>query len=254
MESQDEEIVRSAVTVVDRRRRTLLRVVGMVVVVLLVGSFTAGIASYLTLKASAQDSTELAQQIQKACSMTATPDPDLAQFCPKADQVVNSAPSQIKSDPVPGPPGPTGSSGAQGPQGPGPTVVQIQAAVRSYCSISGSCRGPRGLTPTTAQVVAAVTVYCSNNNRCQGPSGASGKDGANGQNGSDGVNGTEGKDGKDGAPGPQGPPGVVNVIDNCDTAPDGQVVGDVNASYDAATQTVTLSCTYKDDQQVPPAP
>lgn len=87
---------------------------------------------------------------------------------------------------------------------------------------------------TQAQLIQAVDTYCSLNNNCRGPAGSDGK---NGENGTDGQ---------------QGPPGVINVADNCEAAPDGMVLDDVNVSYDPSSQTVIIDCTYRDSSIIPP--
>jgi hypothetical protein len=40
---------------------------------------------------------------------------------------------------------------------------------------------------------------------------------------------------------------VVAVNSNCD-APDGQVIDQVNAEYNAANQTINITCTFKPDE------
>lgn len=75
-----------------------------------------------------------------------------------------------------------------------------------------------------------------------GKNGRNGKDGLNGTNGlpgpagKDGIDGENGTDGKDGLP---GPPGVVQVTTiGCE----GPVIHSIAASYDAESQTVTITC------------
>lgn len=70
-----------------------------------------------------------------------------------------------------------------------------------------------------------------------GPPGPRGSLGPAGPPGEDGTNGIDGEDGADGA---DGPPGVVNVETvDCE----GPVIHSISASYNAETQTVTISCT-----------
>lgn len=78
-----------------------------------------------------------------------------------------------------------------------------------------------------------------------GPAGPPGKNGKNGLNGADGLNGVagkdgiDGKDGTDGKDGLPGPPGVVQVTTiGCE----GPIIHSIAASYDAESQTVTITC------------
>lgn len=78
-----------------------------------------------------------------------------------------------------------------------------------------------------------------------GKNGKNGKDGVNGTNGTNGLPGADGKDGIDGKNGTDGkdglpgPPGVVQVTTvGCE----GPVIHSISASYDAESQTVTITC------------
>lgn len=138
-----------------------------------------------------------------------------------------------------------------------PTAQQVQEAVNTYCTLSGSCRGPRGLTgpsPTVAQVAAAVEAFCAND-ACRGPVGLPGEDGSDGvgmigpqgpgptdaqvaaavaefcangacigAQGETGATGAQGPIGETGAQGPQGEPGpgIINGT-VCYTHTDGTV-------------------------------
>lgn len=271
---EEEEIVRQSVKQKSTKDRTILMLLGVLFMIFLIGGGVISALLYVSLKTTAQDGTELAQQIQQACEAPGTPDPDLAQFCPTADDVVDSAPDEVKADPVPGPQGVPGTQGPTGEPGPGPSSEEVMAAVASFCTDTGKCQGPQGDNASARQVAIAVAAYCNNRGMCSGPSGIDGRDGADGQDaepispeqiaaavttycnannqcrGPSGEDGTNGQNGSDGAPGAPGPPGVVNVVDNCEAAPDGQVIADVNSVYDADTQSVIISCTYKDDQTV----
>lgn len=259
MEQHEKEIAQQAALIKDRSARRWLKIIGAIFMLCLFGGGAAALSSYLTLRGAAEDGTQLAQQIKEQCDSPGATDPQLAQFCPKADEVVKDAPSIVKSDPVPGPPGPQGE---QGDAGVGPSAAQILQAVQLYCTQTKTCEGTAGKDATPAQVAAAVSTYCSANGQCQGPRGEPGTDGANGANGADapaitqsqivaavetycGNNNCRGPAGSDGA---QGETGVVAVVDNCDPAPAGQVIADVTPAYDAETKTVTISCTYKDDE------
>lgn len=69
-----------------------------------------------------------------------------------------------------------------------------------------------------------------------GKAGINGANGLNGEPGKDGIDGKNGIDGKDGLP---GPPGVVQVTTvGCE----GPVIHSIAASYDAESQTVTITC------------
>lgn len=283
MEHYEEEIVREAASVKNKPRRHLLWVIGLIFVLSLVGGGVSGGVAYLTLKGTAEDGTLLAQQIQKECEEPGVTDPDLAQFCPTADEVVEKAPAEVKAEQVPGPPGETGSTGEQGEQGeagPPPSAGQVLSAVRRFCDDTRRCDGQDGSNATPAQVAIAVSSYCNSRGECRGPVGENGSDGTDGTNGEDGKDappvtqdqliqavdaycarnnncrgpaGEDGSDGTNGEQGPQGQPGVTQVSDICEPAPAGQVIDDVLSSYDASTQAVVIDCTYRDISPIPPA-
>lgn len=281
MTHDDERIIREASSIKNTKGRNRLKLIGLLVLVCLLAVVAGSASTYFSLKNAAEDGTELAQQVQAACDLPGDKDPQLAQFCPKADQVVNDAPDTVKADPVPGPPGdpgPTGATGATGASGqdaPPLTEDQILDALRLFCANTGKCRGADGADATATQVAIAVSSYCNRRGECRGPAGVAGQNGTNGTNGTDGQDGVDGQpatqgqiiaavddycsanngcrgpagaDGQNGGQGPAGPPGVVNVIDDCGAAPDGQVIADVNPTYDSESQTVTVTCSYKDDQ------
>lgn len=277
METYEEEIVREASSVKDTRKRHILWIIGLVFVVSLLGGGIAALFTYSTLKGAAEDGTVLAQQIQKECEKPGITDPDLAQFCPKADEVVEKAPETVKAEQIPGPEGPAGDTGAQGETGatgPAPSRAQVQSAVRRFCLDTGRCDGQRGNNATPAQVAIAVSSYCNSRGECRGEQGENGNDGADGLNGRDappvtqaqliqaveafcadgncrGPAGADGTDGDDGNTGPQGPSGIAQVTDLCEAAPTGQVIDDVISSYDANTQAVVIDCTYRDISPIP---
>lgn len=262
MESHEEVVVRESAMTKDGRKRFLLKIIGAVFVFSLLGGAAGATSSYFTLKGAAEDGTELAQQIKETCDLPKVTDPDLAQFCPKADQVVEAAPEQVLTTPTPGPPGEAGNDGADGQPGPAPTPGQVLIAVRRLCSTTSVCEGQ---DPTQAQVAVAVASYCGVDGRCRGVDGEDGTDAApvtqeqliqavesycaegvcRGQDGQDGQDGTDGADSN--VPGPQGPPGVSNVNDNCEAAPEGQKIVNVDATYDADNKTITISCSYGPD-------
>lgn len=98
--------------------------------------------------------------------------------------------------------GPRGASGERGDRGPGPTKVQIQAAVNSYCA-NDKCDGP---SPSPGEVAEAVAQYCNDRGQCQGPQGTQGTEGA------------AGKDGDTGPAGPEGPAGPSPTAEQVLTA------------------------------------
>lgn len=267
MDNHEEEIIHRSAETKDRNKRRWLRLIGLVFIISLLGGGAAALATYLTLQKAAEDGTVLAQQIQKECEKPGTTDPDLLQFCPKADEVVEAAPEAVKSDPVPGPPGDQGEQGETGSVGPPPSAASVYSAVRRFCTDTKRCDGRDGSDVTPAQVAIAVSSYCNSRGQCKGPAGDPGEPGEAGKDGADAppvtqaqliqavdaycsennrCQGPPGSDGKDGNAGPQGPAGVVQVADNCEPAPPGQALDDVEMAYDPATQTVLIDCTYKD--------
>lgn len=149
----------------------------------------------------------------------------------RAPVAVPDAPEPIQGER--GPVGPAGES-ITGPRGP------AGADGRDGESIVGP-RGPRGFTGADSTVPGPVGT--------QGPSGETGsagppgKDGEQGPKGEPGPAGPQGDPGPVGPPGPAGPqgiPGIVNVVtdDSCFGPP----IVKVSLSYDAATQTLTLTC------------
>lgn len=282
MDQDEEDIIHRSASVKDRNRRRWLRLIGLVFVISLLGGGAAALATFLTLQSAAKDGTVLAQQIQRECDKPGITDPDLAQFCPRADEIVESAPETVKVEQVPGPPGETGEqgdTGAVGETGPPPSATQVLSAVRRFCVNTSRCDGTDGSDATPAQVAIAVSSYCNSRGECRGPAGEAGEngdDGVDGTAGKDGSNappvtqaqlieavdsycaqnnncrgpagadGTNGSDGSTGPQGPAGPTGLVNVADNCEPAPEGQVINDVSSSYDTDTQTVMIDCTYVD--------
>lgn len=279
MDSNEEEIIHRTAALKDAQKRRYLKIIGLIFVACLVGVAVASVATYYTLKSAAEDGTFLAQQIQQECEKPGITDPDLEQFCPSAEQVVDKAPETVKVEQVPGPEGPagdTGTIGATGATGPAPSATAVSLAVRRFCGETGRCDGENGNDATPAQVAIAVSSYCNSRGQCRGPVGEEGRNGEDGQNGTDGMDGADappvtqaqlieavdaycaqnnncrgpagenGANGTDGLQGPQGPPGVINVADNCEPAPEGMVINDVSSSYDAVSQTVMIDCTYRD--------
>jgi hypothetical protein len=75
-----------------------------------------------------------------------------------------------------------------------------------------------------------------------GPSGKNGKNGINGIDGVNGLNGKDGLDGKDGTDGKDGPPGPPGVVQVTTIGCDGPIIHSIAATYDAESQTVTITC------------
>lgn len=278
MDVDDERIIQDSSHIKDVKRRRTLKIIGVCGLLFAMMLAVGGVTSYLTLKTAAKDGTELAQQIQKECELPGLTDPDLAKFCPKADEIVEAAPEQVKADPVPGPEGPAGPQGTQGEPGddaPAPTQEQVDLAVSRLCLETTLCRGEDGTdgadgaNVTPAMVEVAVRAYCSNDGSCRGATGSTGPSGTDGADGADGADGQSvtqtqvndavanycsvddrcrGPEGPAGQNGSDGAPGMINFVDNCEAAPAGQVLADVNTSYNPDNQTATVSCTYKDDQ------
>ena len=269
MNAHEEGIIKNSSSVKDVKRRRILWGIAALFLLALVIVATAVTTKFVTLQGAAEDGTELAQQIEVECDLPGVTDPQLAKFCPRATEIVEDAPDTVKSEPVPGPQGDPGEPGEQGDTGepgtdaPALTDTQVLNALRRFCTNTGQCRGSDGADATPNMVALAVRSYCNANGECRG---------APGQNGSDGTDGTDGPPpteaqirsvvdsycsmadncrgavGPQGEPGQNGSPGVVNVEDNCAPAPEGQVVENVDAVYDAEAQTITIACTYKDDQ------
>lgn len=263
--TKDDIVRESASGAVDRRKRWLLLLLTGIFTLLLVVTAIAAAIAIRDYKSSAQDGTDLAREVQIACA-----DPEqaaeLGPVCKSADNVVADAPASVKGDK-----GDPGAQGEQGAQGPPPSSAQVAQAVALYCA-NGACDGKDGANATQAQVAQAVALFCNARGDCRGPEGVAGQEGQDGTQGPQGDTGPppsaaqvqaavasycstrndcagpKGEPGPAGAEGPQGPAGVVNVVDNCDPAPEGQVVANVDASYDADAKTVVLSCTYKPDQ------
>lgn len=285
MDSNEEEIIHRTAALKDEQKRRYLKIIGLIFVACLVGVAVASVTTYYTLKSAAEDGTFLAQQIQQECEKPGTTDPDLEQFCPSAEQVVDKAPETVKVEQVPGPPGSPGTDGTDGTDGtngstgPAPSATAVFSAVRRFCTDTGRCDAVDGSDATPAQVAIAVSSYCNSRGQCRGPAGEEGSAGENGTNGSDGEDGIDGADappvtqaqlieavdaycaqnnncrgpagengtnGSDGTQGPAGPAGVINVADNCEPAPERMVIDDVSSSYDALSQTVIIDCTYRD--------
>lgn len=163
----------------------------------------------------------------------------LLAFCVNPETTKNECVYQV-GESTPGAPGQSGDPGQPGQQGsPGVPGAPGQAGLTCIEQLGVvACRGPRGKPgPVGSPGV-------------NGPAGSPGETGKPGQPG-DSVTGPAGDNGPPGPPGPkgdqgdpgaQGPPGVVAVDDSC-SPPAGEVVTDVDLSYDAAAQVVTLVCT-----------
>lgn len=260
------DIVENASNLKSRKQRYLLLAISVFALLCLVVSLFFALTAYFTVKNAAQDATELVQQLEQACTRSDTLDADLAQFCPKAEAVVEAAPAQIKTTPVPGPPGPSGQAGQTGAQGPGPSTSQVYSAVSLYCRSTKTCNGQDGANATPAQVALAVSTYCNSRGQCQGREGLAGADGQDAEpvtqqqvatavtaycaerNLCRGQSGEQGPRGEQGVPGLKGDTGVIGVDDRCGQAPSGQVVSNVDARYDPENLSIIITCEYRDDQ------
>lgn len=141
---------------------------------------------------------------------------------PTRDEVANVVTAVLLANPPPpGQDGTPGTPGASGASGTSVTQATLDGcnvvftlsdgstnSVGPVCGQKGDpgAEGQPGPGPTDAQIQQGFTAFCQVNNQCQGPTG------------------------------------VVRVVDNCAGADPGNFVTNVNASYDADTQTITLSC------------
>jgi hypothetical protein len=145
--------------------------------------------------------------LQRATARYLTDNPPKPGHTPTQRQVRQVVRAVLLANPPP--PGPTGA--------PGTSVVK---AALDGCNVVftlsdgttssvGPLCGPQGDTgpgPTDQQVQQGIAAFCQANNQCQGPAG------------------------------------VVKVIDNCPAADPGNFVTNVDATYDATTETITLTC------------
>lgn len=201
--------------------------------------------SYLDEK---RDKLTLAQELSVACESNKLgpgfDDSDKDRLCASAQKV-------IENEPIPGSTGPQGAEGPQGQTGlQGPRGFIGPTGPRGF-------RGATGLPGLDGQNGSDGTNGTNGSDGLNGSDGSNGTDGANGLPGSDGQNGTDGQngnDGADGAQGPQGPEGPqgpvgpigpagpAGVVNVATVGCDGPVLTSLVASYDAATQTVTITC------------
>lgn len=198
----------------DGKTRTLL----LILVILWLGFVTYLIWDSRADAAKQQAATlTYAEEIQKLC------DEGLLHGakCGEADKVVkNDGEIQTIEGPQ-GPQGPRGSTGPQGPEGP-----KGDEGKRGPEGQNGS-EGPQGL----AGLMGAMGL--------QGPQGSTGSEGPQGSTGPQGPEGPQGSTGPEGPKGEKGDTGVVQVVTvGCD----GPVIQSVSSSYDAETQTITISC------------
>lgn len=230
-------------------RRLLYGLVVLFVISVMTAAFFAWVA-YSLQRDKADAGQTLAEQVKRACADESTETEDLGTICSNANKVA-------EGEPIPGPKGDTGDTG---PQGPGPTPFEVSQAVANYCNTIGCSHGP-----TASQVASAVSTYCNDKGECRGPVGSKGDTGAQGATGATGAqgppptdaqiqqavnaycdanNGCRGPQGADGQQGPQGEPGVVDVVtdSSCDQV-SGQVIDSVQATYNAGSKTITLTCT-----------
>ena len=236
----------------DPKTRHLLLALSTLAAISAIVAVWAGWSAWHSAHQDAQAGADLAAQVQAACDDNIPDTPQITRLCAQAKDVTEQV----------GPAGPQGDQGLPGPQGPPPSDAQVANAVALYCS-SGRCEGPAGRSVTEAEVAQAVAIYCNNRGECRGPAGSDGTDGATGATGPQGPppsdeqvlsavqtycsnhNDCQGPTGPAGPEGPKGETGVVDVKDNCDPAPDGDYISNVNSTYDADTKTITITCDYK---------
>lgn len=156
-------------------------IVAVAIALLCLGAgIIGGVILYKNTLDTAQQGTDLAQQVQIACNDNEVNTTELDALCNQADDVVESAPSAAQGDPgergETGETGSTGSSGATGP--PGPT-------------------GPPGTDGTDGQIGP------------MGVTGTPGPSGGSGQPGEPGPQGEAGPAGPAGEAGPAGPQGDI---------------------------------------------
>lgn len=195
-----------------KTRRILLAIVILWLLTLLV---LVGVSwnAYFQKKDQAQT---LADQVTKACT-----NHDFGPGFSKdqEDSLCNRAKKIAKDESVPlsiqGPEGPRGPQGPEGPEGPqGPQGIQ----------------GPQGLRGIMGK---------PGSNGDDGTIGPQGPEGPPGPKGETGDRGPEGAQGSEGPVGPTGPPGLINFTTvGCD----GPVIQSIAVSYDADTQTATITC------------
>lgn len=218
-----------------RASRTGRWFLGLAVALLAV---TIALAYAINAKGEADDSKNVAEAAYEAAAQSAAEaqvayEAQRAQFefCTEAgnaDKPVCATPVE-PADPVPGAPGQPGETGATGATGPAGLSCVEQYGLTA-------CRGAPGKPGKDGK---------NGGPGAPGASGGPGVPGADGKDGRDGKDGATGPKGDTGDPGPKGDkgdPGLVTVIDDC-SPPPGEIVVDVNTSYDAASATFTLSCT-----------
>lgn len=262
--STEDQIVEESVS--DSRDTASRRWLVIIALVLIAGMVVGGVAAYVaytTVQDQAKQATSLAEQVQDACDNRETRnDISIRELCEDADDVVEDTPEAAEPEK-----GEKGEQGEPGEAGRPPSATEVSNAVARYCA-GARCRGENGEDATPAQVATAVSTYCNSRGECSGPRGAQGDGptdtqvqnavsgycatrnecrGSTGEQGPPGPQGEQGPAGPPGQNGQNGGPGVINVVSNCD-APDGQVIDQVNATYNAQTQTVNVACTYKEDQ------
>lgn len=198
----------------DGRTRKLL----LVLAILWLGFVTYLIIDSRLDEQRQQEATlSFAEQVQRLCE---TEDINSG-LCGDADEVVEKKGDiEVITGPQgePGPEGPRGLTGPQGPKGDqGEPGEDGQNGSDGLPGLDG-LMGAMGL---------------------QGPPGPIGSTGPQGPAGEDGATGPQGPKGEKGEKGDPGEPGVVSVVTvNCD----GPVIQSVSSSYDAETQTITISC------------
>lgn len=213
----DKPIVEHAVaTRADRRLRTIIIVLGVVLLLAIGGMAWSVRYAIHERDAAARAGVSLAERVKEACASPEHSTEDLGHLCDQAEQVVQDAPTAPQEGPQgpEGPPGPAGRDGAPGTPG------------------RDGKPGPAG-----------------KDGRDGGP-GAQGNPGADGSNGTDGQTvvgppgpkgdkgdpGKDGKDGADGATGPAGPPGDSQVP----PCPDG--TSTPSWEWSAVAQRFLLTC------------
>lgn len=200
----------------DQKTRILLIVLLVLWLLTLIVLMGVTWNAYFNQKAKTQT---LAEQIAFACESgdfgPGVNQEDEDAMCKNAERVIEEEGSVQGLRGPEGPRGPQGPPGIQGPQGP--------QGIRGLIGITGR-NGRPGL---------------------EGDAGLDGDDGLNGQDGTPGPMGPPGPQGEQGVvgpEGPEGPPGPTGVIQITTVNCEGPIIQSIVASYDAQTQTITITC------------
>lgn len=209
----------------DPATRRILIVLVVLWLLTLAGLVGVGWKAYFNEKEKSQT---LAQQISLACRSgdlgPGLDSDDEKQLCSNAQEVAK------------------GGNGVEGPQGPeGPPGPQGVQGVQGYPGPRG-IQGQQGLPGTDGKDGAAGKPGAQGSAGPKGDTGGQGPIGPKGETGPQGPRGEagpEGPKGEQGEPGPQGTSGVANVnVVGCE----GPIIHQISASYNAETQTITITC------------